>query len=201
MIDPASGCGLNQFDLAWKPVPAIAVKRTWNAERFGERPADPTETTSYGHNVELAWLMRQALHAADSATDGYETVMRRLVDHALRHGVDWDHGGVYRDGLRATGEPIVLEKEFWQNAEVLVGFLDGYEAWGDERCLAGFANVWEFVKTNLINADVGEWRTLLDRHGRPLDANIGNPWKVAYHSGRAMLECAQRLQRLMQAND
>ncbi len=38
--------------------------------------------------------------------------------------------------------------------------------------------------------------TLLAREGRPLDANIGNAWKVAYHSGRSVLECVTRLRRL-----
>ncbi|MFN8482991.1 MAG: AGE family epimerase/isomerase [Anaerolineae bacterium] len=52
MIDPATGCGRNQFDLDWQPIPAIAIRRTWNAEREGDAPATPTDTTSYGHNVE-----------------------------------------------------------------------------------------------------------------------------------------------------
>jgi hypothetical protein len=39
---------------------------------------------------------------------------------------------------------------------------------------------------------------LLDRQGPPIDSKIGNPWKVAYHSGRSMLECTQRLSRLIE---
>lgn len=196
MIDPATGCGLNQFDLAWNSVPALALKRTWNAERFGEHPADPTETTSYGHNTELAWLLRRALETAGASLDPYKPIMRRLLDHAVRHGVDWVHGGIYRDGLRATGEPIVQEKEFWQHAEALVGFLDGYELFGDPRYLEAFACLWRFVRDHMIIREVGEWRTLLARDGKPLDANIGNPWKVSYHTGRAMIECARRMQRI-----
>jgi mannobiose 2-epimerase len=201
MIDPATGCGLNQFDLAWRSVPALALKRTWNAERFGEQPAQPTETTSYGHNTELAWLMRRALDVAGADATPYLPLMRRLLDHAVRHGVDWECGGVYRDGLRSTGEAIVREKEFWQHAEALVGFLDGYELFGDARYLDAFECLWHFVARNMIIADVGEWRTLLARDGSPLDSNIGNPWKVSYHSGRAMLECAERLARLTAVSD
>lgn len=196
MIDPETGCGLNQFDLKWRSIPAIAIKRTWNAERFGEQPAQPTETTSYGHNVELAWLMRRALDVAGGDLTPYRPVMRRLLDHAVEHGVDWKYGGIYRDGLRATGEALVFEKEFWQHSESLVGFLDGYELFGDPRYLDAFENLWRFVRERMVIAGVGEWRTLLDRFGKPLDANIGNPWKVSYHTGRAMLECSQRLQRL-----
>jgi mannobiose 2-epimerase len=196
MIDPATGCGLNQFDAAWRSVPAIAVKRTWNAERFGERPAQPTETTSYGHNVELSWLLRRAVETAGADLTPYRPVMKRLLDHAATHGVDWERGGIYRDGLRADGRMLVPEKEFWQHAEALVGFLDGYEVFGDARYLEAFETIWRFVRDHMIIPGVGEWRTLLDRDGRPLDANIGNPWKVSYHTGRAMLESAQRLERL-----
>jgi len=196
MIDTRRGCGLNQFDLSWKPIPAIAVKRTWNAERFGERPAQPTETTSYGHNLELVWLMHRALAIAGADPKPYEPLLRKLVDNALKHGVDWTFGGVYRDGLRKGGA-LVLEKEFWQHSEALVGFLDAYEAFGDPRCLDAFECLWDFVHKHMIIQGVGEWRTLLDRQGKPLDANIGNDWKVSYHSGRSMCECRLRLRRLL----
>jgi mannose/cellobiose epimerase-like protein (N-acyl-D-glucosamine 2-epimerase family) len=49
----------------------------------------------------------------------------------------------------------------------------------------------------MIIKGVGEWRTLLDRQGKPIDPNIGNPWKVSYHTGRSMVECRERLMRLL----
>jgi mannose/cellobiose epimerase-like protein (N-acyl-D-glucosamine 2-epimerase family) len=51
----------------------------------------------------------------------------------------------------------------------------------------------------MIIDKVGEWRTLLNRKGDAIDPKIGNPWKVAYHSGRATLECYSRLRCLIQA--
>ena len=196
LINPQTGCGRNQVDLAFNPIPAIAIARSWNAERAGEAPASPTDTTSYGHNVELSWLTNLAVQTGGFSVETYKPYMKRLLDHAIQHGVDWEFGGIYRDGI-ADGEAIIKEKEFWQNAEVLTGFLDGYETFGDERYFDAFENIWNFVNTNMINHSVGEFRTLLDREGKPIDANIGNPWKVAYHSGRALLECSQRLNRLL----
>jgi mannobiose 2-epimerase len=193
MIDPASGCGRNQFDGAFRPIPAIAIRRTWNAERRGETPAVPTDTTSYGHNLELAWLLRRALETAAADAEDARGDLARLAAHAVEHGIDWEFGGVYRDGL-AAGGPLVREKEFWQNAEALVGLLDAAEATGDERAIEAFINVWQFARDHFI-APCGEWRVLLDRRGRPLDASTGNDWKVAYHTGRAMLECVGRLAR------
>jgi mannobiose 2-epimerase len=197
MLDKASGCGLNQFDLAFHSLPAIPIKRTWNGERLGEQPPNPVDTTSYGHNIELEYLMHLALKTARHEVEPYKPIFRRLLDHAAEHGVDWEYGGVFRDGLRATGKPIVLEKEFWQHSEALVGFLDGYELLREPRYLEAFGKVWRFVQDYMIIKRVGEWRTLLDRFGKPLDPNIGNPWKVSYHSGRSMLECRERLMRLL----
>jgi mannobiose 2-epimerase len=194
MIDPVTGSGRNQFDLAFTPRPAIAIRRTWNAERQGEAPAAPTDTTSYGHNLELAWLLRRALETAGVSLDDSRSTVLRLVAHAVEHGVDWEKGGVYRDGT-AAGGPLVLEKEFWQNAEALVGLLDGYELSGDPRFLEAFLNVWAFARDHFV-APCGEWRVLLDRSGRPIDSHVGNDWKAVYHTGRALLECLERLERL-----
>jgi mannobiose 2-epimerase len=194
MIDPVSGCGRNQFDLAFNPRPAIAIRRTWNAERQGEAPATLTDTTSYGHNLELAWLLRRGLETAGSDLTSARPAIRRLNEHALAHGIDWEHGGVFRDGT-ATGGPLVREKEFWQNAEALVGLLDGYELFGDVRLREAFINVWDFARDHFI-APCGEWRVLLDQVGQPLDPGVGNDWKVCYHTGRALLECTERLERL-----
>lgn len=194
MIDPASGCGRNQFDLSFRPIPAIAIRRTWNAERVGDAPATPTDTTSYGHNVELAWLLRRALDTAGCGLPEARPVLRRLLDHATENGIDWEMGGIYRDGL-ANGRALVLEKEFWQNAEALVGFIDGFELFGDPRYLDAFLNLWNFARDHFI-APCGEWRVLLDLSGRAVNPHVGNDWKVSYHTGRAMLECTERLGRL-----
>jgi len=196
MIDRKIGCGLNQFDPMWNPIPAIAIRRTWNAERFGEQPAEPTETTSYGHNVELAWLMTRALQTAGASLDPYKPILKALLDHAVAHGIDREFGGVYRDGLRQGGA-LVLEKEFWQHAECLVGFLDGYAIFNDARYLDAFESVWNFSKQFFIIPEVGEWRTLCDRAGAALDPKIGNVWKVSYHTGRGLVETTERLTRLL----
>ena len=196
MVDHQRGSGLNQFDLAWNSVPALSLKRTWNAERFGERPAEPIQTTSYGHNTELVWLLSRALEIGGYDKTPYKPVMKQLLDHAITNGIDWEHGGVYRDGLRETGKAIVLEKEFWQTAEILVGMLDGYETFGDEIYLKAFHNVWAFAQKHMVIEGLGEWRTLCDREGKILDGNIGNPWKVSYHTGRAAMEVADRLAKL-----
>ena len=194
-VDPETGAGRNQVTPDFRPIPAIELVHTWNDERAGERPATPADTTSYGHNLELAWLARQALDASGESAAPWAETLGGLAAHALRDGLDREHGGVFRDGL-AAGGAVVLEKEFWQQAEALVGFLDAYQATGNRAYWDAFLNVWRFVEAHTI-APAGEWRTLLARDGAVLDGALGNPWKVAYHSGRAVVECLDRLDALL----
>jgi len=196
MVSKQSGCGLNQFDVRFNPLPAINIKRTWNAERkAGEVVAAPTDTTSYGHNIELLWLLNRAGEALGKPVDFYHEVGRRLAEHTLRHGLDEECGGVYRDGPH-DGPALVHDKEWWQNCESMVGFLDAFEHFADDRYAEAFLAVWAFAKAKFINREIGEWRQLLDRRGNVIGGDIGNPWKAVYHSGRAMLECVERLARL-----
>lgn len=196
MVDHENGCGYNQFDIEFKPIPAIDIRRTWNAERaVGETVAKPTDTTSYGHNIELGWLINRAADILGYPQDHFNALIRSFDDHALRYGFDAELGGVYRDGLH-DGAALVYDKEWWQNCEALVGFLDTYERTGDERYWDAFFKTWTFDKAYFINPATGEWRQLLRRDGSPLVTDMGNPWKAIYHTGRAMLECKRRLERL-----
>jgi mannobiose 2-epimerase len=201
MISKKSGCGLNQFDVQFNPRPAININRTWNAERkAGEVVAVPTDTTSYGHNIELLWLLNRACEVLGKLAGHYDEVGRRLAEHTLRYGLDREYGGVYRDGPH-DGPAIVQDKEWWQNCESMVGFLDAFEHFDDVRYAEAFLGVWSFAKEKFINDKVGEWRQLLDRRGNVICGDMGNPWKAIYHSGRAMLECTQRLRRLCGAQE
>lgn len=196
MIHPENGSGRSQLALDFTPIPAINFRRTWNAARNAREVIEvPADTTSYGHNLELAWLLNRAGEVLGRPFHHFDHATRRLVDHSLRYGFDTDLGGVYRDGLHDR-EALVLDKEWWQNTEALVGYLDAYEHFGDRRYFDAFWSTWRFAHRCFINHEVGEWRQLLTRDGRVLLGDIGNWRKAIYHTGRSMLECKQRLERL-----
>jgi mannobiose 2-epimerase len=140
--------------------------------------------------------MVRGLKASGESVETYKPLFKLLLDNAVKYGIDYEMGGIYRDGLRKGGA-LVLEKEWWQHTEALVGFLEGYELFNDIRYYEAFQKIWGFVDTKMINHEVGEWKRLLDREGKVIDGSIGNEWKVAYHSGRSMMECDKRLQQLM----
>jgi mannobiose 2-epimerase len=197
MINHATGCGRNQFNLDLTPIPAINIYRTWNAERVtGETIGSPADTTSYGHNLELVWLLDNAAVTMGLGRGAYLDIMKELTDHSLKNGFDYKFGGIYRDGP-SDGPAIIKDKEWWQNCEALVGLLYAYRIFGDSRYLDAFLLAWEFDKTYFINNEVGEWRQLLTREGKVISGSIGNPWKAIYHSGRAINESIKCIEDIL----
>ena len=83
------------------------------------------------------------------------------------------------------------------DVEVLVGMLDAYAMFGEERYWEAFRNVNDFFSARMVNMEAGgEWFERLDRHGRPIDAALGHAWKICYHAVRSMIETIRRLERL-----
>jgi len=194
MIDRKTGAGVAMFAPNWRPIPNAQLGTVWGSDRFAEEK--PPEITSYGHNIELGWLYLHALDALGSPrTEGIERV-RPIFEHTRDHGVDRFYGGLFVEGHR-EGEATETNKEFWQQAEALVGFLDAYALLGDGSYLEAFANVHDFVFKRMIHWEQGEWFPLLDREGNVVWDYMGHNWKTCYHTVRAMCEVVVRLKRTM----
>jgi mannobiose 2-epimerase len=197
MINSEKGYGYNQFDARFNRIPAINIFRTWNDERETSEVIEiPTDTTSYGHNVELSWLLKAALDALKADGPKYQLIIKKLLDHSLQYGFDWEYGGVYRDGI-ADKQVLVTDKEWWQNFESLVGYSNGYLCFKDKRYVDALEKTWAFVRDKFIDAETGESRQLLNRIGEPIVSNMGNPWKGIYHTGRSLAETIQRIDRVL----
>jgi len=189
MVDKEEGYGFNQFNTSFEKIPAINIYRTWNADReTNEELKGPMDTTSYGHNVELSWLMSAAYDALGEKAGDKDAILKKLLDHSIKYGYDNEYGGIYRDGVGAEAA-LVTDKEWWQNFEAMVGYLNGFYRFGDARYCQYFEKTWKFVKKYFLIEALGESRQLLSRKGEPVISNIGNPWKGIYHTGRALAEC------------
>ena len=87
-----------------------------------------------------------------------------------------------------------FKKQFWQQAEVLVGFLALLDLTGDERYWDAFLNVHDFVFDKFVHLPGGgEWFHLLERDGTPIEDHLADDYKISYHTVRAMIEVARRL--------
>ena len=195
MVDPATGLGMAMFKPDWTPVNNLQLGTLWGRDRF-DPAGKPPETTSYGHNIELAWLY---LHSLDLLGVSREEGRRRVIpifENTRRDGVDRECGGIFVEGRRTQG-PTETNKEFWQQAEAMVGFLDAYQMTRDATYLDAFRNVHDFVFSKMICWDQGEWYPLLDRQGNIIRDDLGYHWKVGYHTLRSMVEVVVRLRQIV----
>lgn len=196
MIHPGSGLGYIHFSYDWTPLPRIIFATEWGKDAMHESGEAPLDQTSPGHNVELIWLL---LHAADVLgidRAEFRNVVQPICDHCATIGIDSEFGGVYAD-TPMERPTETTEKQFWQQAEVLIGMLDAYALLGDERYLDAFFNVYDFVFGKFINFEAGgEWFERLDREGNIVDGAMAHAWKINYHTIRSMIQVIARLDGL-----
>ena len=196
MLHPEHGTGIAQFSPDFTPQRAIIFKNVWGSDREAEDPQGrPLDNTSFGHNVELAWLLNHSIKILGLERSKYSSLIRTLYDHCLQYGIDREHGGVYCEGPN-QGEAREKNKEFWQQGETLVAMLDAVSTFGDERYWQAYTNVHRFVFDHMINHEVGEWLPLLGPENEVLWDYMGHAWKINYHTVRSMLECERRLGEL-----
>jgi mannobiose 2-epimerase len=196
MLDPEYGTGMAQFDGQYNPLPAILFQDVWGSDRpLNEQETRPLENTNYGHNIELAWLLKHALDVMGKNTEPYHSVFKKIVDQAILWGVDREYGGIYVEGP-PDGPATQTLKEFWQQAEALVGFLDALLLFEEQKYWDAFENVFDFVWNKMIDNKTGEWFALLERDGTPKWDYLGHEWKISYHTVRAVIQTLQRLDRL-----
>jgi mannobiose 2-epimerase len=197
IIHPVYKTGIPQFFKDWSVAPQIKFDIIWGWDRFSEegQKGNATDNTSYGHNLEFAWLLLHALNVLRIKPDEYKDTLKIIFEHSVNNGIDFDYGGVYVEGSHSGGV-YDREKEFWQNAEALIGLLEGYMLFGNDRYFEAYTKVHRFVFDKMINKNVGEWWPLMTRRGEPIWTHMSHSWKVNYHTVRSMIQTIQRLDRI-----
>lgn len=195
ILHPETGLGIAQFAYDWTPLRQILFADVWGADRDVEDEARPLDNTSFGHNVECAWLLKHAIHILGLNLDDYKENMRKIFDHACKYGIDWKSGGVYCEGP-AAGPARERNKEFWQQAECLIGLLDAYIIFQDPKYIDAYENVHRFVMDKMINHKVGEWLPLFDENNNLIWDHMAHAWKINYHTVRSMIQSEARLLKI-----
>ncbi|HZJ88440.1 MAG TPA: AGE family epimerase/isomerase [Sphaerochaeta sp.] len=197
ILHPEYKTGIPQFFVDWSIAPQIKFDIIWGWDRFegeeGEK-ANALDNTSYGHNVEFFWLLSDALRVLGVDRSAYDPMFEKLLTHAVSYGVDRTHGGVFVEGSLDGSRVYDRSKEFWQQAEFLIGMLDAYRFYGDSKYLEVYENVHRFVFDKMINHEVGEWLALLEEDGTPIWSHMSHSWKVNYHTIRSVVLSLQRLE-------
>ncbi len=164
----------------------LFVDRTWH-------PTSPD--VSYGHDIEAAHLLIDAARqygtiptdpGDDDAPDA-DRAIRALGQSALTEGWDAEAGGLFYGG--GTSGPTDRAKNWWAQAEALLGFAALWRYTGESRYADALAQQWAFIRDHQIDRVRGGWFEETGRFQMPK----GHAWKAAYHDGRSLLFTARLL--------
>lgn len=151
---------------------------------------------SFGHDVELAFLLVEAAESLDQGRrDRAWQRGRKLIDHALQHGWDTRHGGFFYE----ADHDINTNKEWWTQAEGLNALLLMHEEFGGETSAYwdAFISQWDFIRKYQIDSVYGGWRARVRSDGTVIPGLIkSDPWTEGYHQGRALMNVTARLRNL-----
>ncbi len=150
---------------------------------------------SYGHDIELSWLLVEAANVVgDPALIArVKPVSLDIARVTLAEGVDPDGGVISEGGPKGYTN---TSKEWWEQAEAVVGFLNAYQLSGDARYLDASRHSWAFIQARFIDRKYGDWVNLVKRDGTPYPLPKVSLWKCPYHSGRCCMEVVERVREL-----
>ncbi len=166
---------------------------------FDEDWTVKSDQVSFGHDIEGSWLLCEAADVLGNAALLACTRKNALAmaEAVLRQGVDQD-GGVLNETRPSEAHGTV--KDWWPQAEAVVGFLNAFELSGDTRYRDAALAAWRFIETKILDHEHGEWFWGLTREGSPDPAQPKiSEWKCPYHNGRMCLEVLDRVERLESA--
>jgi mannobiose 2-epimerase len=148
---------------------------------------------SFGHDIEASWLLHEtALVLGDGRwLERMEPLVRQIAA-AADEGLQPDGSMIYE---RWTDNGRVdRQRQWWVMCENIIGHVNLYQYFGDERALETAQKCWEFVKRSLIDWDKGEWHWSVDDQGTVnRDDDKAGFWKCPYHNSRMCLEIMERL--------
>ena len=151
---------------------------------------------SYGHDIECSWLMHEAaLVLGDPQVLEKVEPIVRMVAKASEKGLRPD-GSMIHEANLTTGH-VDDDLHWWVQAENVVGWFNLYQHFGDEEALQRAVKCWEYIKTQLIDWEHGEWHWSRHPDGtlNTVDDKAGF-WKCPYHNSRMCLEIIERSEEL-----
>lgn len=147
---------------------------------------------SYGHDIELSWLLSEAAVVLDDATliAVVESVSLAIANVTIAEGVDTD-GGVISAGGPAGYTST--DKEWWSQAEAAVGFYNAFQISGESRLFEASRRSWDYIEAKFVDRVYGDWIEKVRRDGTPIRRPKVTLWRCPYHSSRACMELIERV--------
>ena len=159
---------------------------------FDEAWTPRSDSYTFGHDIEGSWLLCEAAEVLGDRhlMDEVQSVAVRIARSVLEEGLDED-GGLLYEGR--DGQIINPNREWWPQAEAVVGFYNAWQLTGDQAFHEAAVRCWRFIQERVVDREHGEWFWCIRPDGTP-DAEQPkvSAWKGPYHNGRCCLEIIRR---------
>jgi mannobiose 2-epimerase len=171
------------------------VNRNWHFNLFFDMDWHSlTKDVSYGHDIEGSWLLYEA-----ALTIGDESLISTVKQTALAIGevtytvaIDRKNGGLFSGCDEARNNHT--KKEWWPQAEAVVGFYNAYELSGEHKYFDVADSIWSYIQNHFVDSVHGEWHNELHLDNTPDTAMPkAGFWKCPYHNARACFEIVGRV--------
>lgn len=166
---------------------------------FFEKNWTPTSSViSFGHDIEASWLLQEAAAIIDD--DIYLQKFTKLATNmagVVANNVSTE-GAVYNEYHRKINT-LDFGKDWWPQAEAMVGFLNAYQNTGNIQFLQHSLKSWQVVNDYFKDSIYGEWHWGYDSSGNLMVREKAGFWKCPYHNSRACIEVANRIKHLLQS--
>jgi mannobiose 2-epimerase len=167
---------IHQFDSNWSPL----ADENW-----------------IGHNVEASWILCDAARVLKNPElmHNCKEVAIKLVNHAIELGFDPQYGGMFN--RFKNGSTLTTDKEWWPQAESVLGFLNAHSLTGDKKYLSFAIRLLEYIDNTFTDPIRGEWYDTVSREGKPyMDKPKAHLWKSMYHNVRYCILTVKHLDNL-----
>ena len=160
---------------------------------FDDRWQGRRDIESYGHDIEAAWLLTEALDVlGDEELKSRTMPIVDRIARASEEGLTAD-GSMIHEANTRTGRAD-RDRHWWVQCECIIGMVNQWQHFGDEEALQRAFRCWEYVKAHLIDHQGGEWLWSIREDGTPnLDDDKAGPWKCPYHNSRMCMEIMERI--------
>lgn len=166
------------------------LNSSYNYDLFFDRDWNlQSNTVSYGHNIETAWLVIEAAKALGNASLIQQTqhTAIKVADAFLHEALD--HAGAVINEKNTRNNTRDTDRHWWPQMEALIGLKYAYNLTHDVKYSKASIRIWNFTKQHLRDHDNGEWHFRVDKNNTVyLNEDKVSMWKAPYHTSRACIQ-------------